>query len=149
MNRDDTKALLTLRLAKTGDTFGAAMLDQWADDLRDIDHGEAVVAMRRACDKHAHVQWFQFHEELTAHQHGKAATHAPDPYADCPDCAGSGWREGPPIHEHGVLYATSERCHHERHAGRILDIEDGMAVMQVAYETEKARLAQVRTGRAS
>lgn len=133
MNRSETAELLKLRLAMTGDNFGAAMLDVWAGELATTDRGEATVAMRRACANHAHVNWFQFHAELQAHQRGKTNRADTRP-ADCDLCAGTGWREADRDHAGNT---TVEPCTHHVPA-RAIPPAQGIAIAAAALDAELA-----------
>jgi hypothetical protein len=131
MNREETIALLKLRLELTGHNFGAGMLDTWAELLEAVDRGEAVVAMRRACTKKRDVQWPDFHAELAEHQHAKLNRSDQHVYNDCADCDGSNFTPGPD--------GRMVRCQHLRRHGPVISPQEGIPIALVALETELRR----------
>ena len=133
MNRHETIDLLKLRAQLTDQRYTPDHVDVWADELATTDRGEATVAMRRACAKHAHVNWFQFHAELQAHRHGKTNRADTRP-ADCDLCAGTGWREGPRDHAGNT---TVEPCTHHVPAQAIPPAQ-GIAIAAAALADELA-----------
>jgi len=137
MTRDETTDLLRIRQTRTGENFGAAMLDEWTDALRDTDYGAAIVAMRRACTKHAKVNWYQFHEELAAHLRDRRDRHAEHAEAlDCDLCGGTGWqyagrdRRGNP---------TVEPCERHMRSGPVIAPSAGIPIAARACRDEMRR----------
>lgn len=116
MNEHETIELLKLRMALSDQKYNRSDVEIWADQLGDVDRGEAVVAMRRACANHAAVNWYQFRQELAAHRHGRQNAQKPET-VECADCDGTGWRETSPIVAKSTicgefLYSQIEPCDH-------------------------------------
>lgn len=134
MNRHETIDLLKLRMSLTEQRYNTEQVDTWAEMLATTDRGEAVVAMRRVCATHAHVNWFQFHAEIQAHRHGKTNRADTRP-ADCDLCAGTGWREADRDHAGNT---TVEPCTHHVPAGREVAYAQGIAIAAAALADELA-----------